>query len=128
MRALIIAAGLLATSAAVATTYRPTTGVYQLIPDARRCPSPLCGGYWIRAVNHSKTTCHDGNVQSWCYISEVDYDAAGWTQDEAIRFQQSVGTSRVLMYGTQHSVFHPVINQSLAVLEPIIVLKEYEVP
>lgn len=40
-------------------------------PDFRKCVSPLCGGYFVKAVNRGKTTCADGTKQKECYVAEL---------------------------------------------------------
>lgn len=60
-----------AVAGSAAATSRPAL-VYQLRPDQRMCPSPVCGGFWVRAVNLPTTVCFDGTRQPWCYVAEVD--------------------------------------------------------
>jgi hypothetical protein len=50
---------------------------FLLTRDLRRCISPLCGGYWVRAVNRVTTRCADGTLGSRCYVAEADFEAAG---------------------------------------------------
>ncbi|MDH4346024.1 MAG: hypothetical protein OEW31_06800 [Thermoleophilia bacterium] len=45
--------------------------LYLVRPDPRLCPSPLCGGAWVRRVNHAVTRCADGSVQRECYVARV---------------------------------------------------------
>jgi len=40
-------------------------------PDLRLCASPLCGGVWVRRVNHSTTGCLDGTLAARCYAARV---------------------------------------------------------
>lgn len=40
--------------------------------DARLCPSPMCGGIWVKAVNASSTVCGDGARQKECYAASAD--------------------------------------------------------
>jgi hypothetical protein len=41
-------------------------------PDPRMCPSPRCGGAWVRRVNHATTRCADGAARAECYVTSVD--------------------------------------------------------
>lgn len=41
--------------------------------DLRRCVSPLCGGYFVRAVNRLFTRCADGALAERCYVAEIDW-------------------------------------------------------
>jgi hypothetical protein len=50
---------------------------YLLRPDQRRCAFPLCGGYWIEAVNRGLTQCADGDRREACYVAEVDWKTIG---------------------------------------------------
>src|SRR6476660_7953961 len=36
--------------------------------DTRRCISPICGGYFVKRVNATKTPCADGIYRSECYV------------------------------------------------------------
>lgn len=40
-------------------------------PDFRKCVSPLCGGYFVKAVNVGATRCADGTLQKECYVKEI---------------------------------------------------------
>jgi hypothetical protein len=40
-------------------------------PDARMCPSPRCGGAWVRQLDHLLTRCHDGRSRTECYVATV---------------------------------------------------------
>jgi len=53
---------------------------YTMRADLRRCLSPLCGGYWVRRVNQTRTRCADGSWKSECYVAEIDWN--GQTQIE----------------------------------------------
>ena len=53
----------------------PTEVYYSIRQDFRKCVFPLCGGYWLSAVNLPETTCADGTIadsEDGCYISELD--------------------------------------------------------
>lgn len=54
----------------------PTEIYYTATPDYRKCVSPVCGGYFLHAVNLKKTTCADGSKvksEDGCYVSEIDF-------------------------------------------------------
>lgn len=44
---------------------------YEIRPDMRKCVSPLCGGYFVKALNRPRTRCADGTFESECYVAEV---------------------------------------------------------
>lgn len=43
-------------------------------PDFRKCVSPLCGGYFVKAVNKKLTRCADGSLHEECYVAELVYN------------------------------------------------------
>lgn len=49
---------------------------YAITADARKCPSPMCGGWFLKALNLPTTKCLDGMGTS-CYVSALDWTAAG---------------------------------------------------
>lgn len=55
----------------------PASEFFALTRDMRRCASPLCGGYWVRALNRILTRCADGSAARQCYVAEADFRAAG---------------------------------------------------
>ena len=42
-------------------------------PDYRRCAAPLCGGYFVKAVNKKLTQCANGAWQKECYVASIIY-------------------------------------------------------
>ncbi len=60
-----------------AASLTETSTYYTARRDTRRCVSPLCGGFWVRRVNESRTKCADGTWQSECYVAEIDWSSAG---------------------------------------------------
>jgi hypothetical protein len=48
---------------------------YLLRRDLRRCAFPLCGGYFVRRVNHSVTRCLNGRLMAECYVAEIEWNA-----------------------------------------------------
>ncbi len=44
-------------------------GYYTFRPDLRKCLSPLCGGFFVKAVNQALTRCADGSRQAECYVA-----------------------------------------------------------
>src|SRR5688500_1902707 len=50
------------------------SGDYFLVrQDRRRCMSPLCGGYFVKRVNQSRTRCANGRWMPECYVAEIDW-------------------------------------------------------
>ncbi len=50
-----------------------TSSYYTVRPDLRRCVSPLCGGYWVKRVNHAFTLCANGRRWAECYVAEIEW-------------------------------------------------------
>ena len=57
--------------AGAASTY------YAISADVRRCAYPMCGGWFLKQLNQSTTTCHDGRAADQCYTPELDWTSAG---------------------------------------------------
>ena len=47
---------------------------YTLRADLRRCAFPMCGGFFVRRVNHARTRCADGRNMTECYVAEIDWN------------------------------------------------------
>jgi hypothetical protein len=56
---------------------RPAEAYFIGRQDVRRCRWPLCGGYWVRAVNRASQRCLDGSVAAECYVALLDTEALG---------------------------------------------------
>lgn len=54
--------------------------------DARRCVSPVCGGYWVTRVNQPTTRCADGTWQRECYVADADWTGLGLDDAALDRF------------------------------------------
>lgn len=50
---------------------------FEAEPDLRRCAAPLCGGYFVRAVNRASTRCGDGSSAPRCYVASIQWGGAG---------------------------------------------------
>ena len=50
---------------------------YTIRPDFRRCAPPLCGGFWVQAVNRKDIRCADGSLQEECYVTHLDMPSSG---------------------------------------------------
>jgi len=78
----VIAASLLAVAgmAGAAPAAGGAASAYYLVrPDPRLCPSPICGGAWVRRVNHPTTRCVDGSDARECYVASVIGSPQGGT-------------------------------------------------
>jgi hypothetical protein len=52
-------------------------GYFTAEHDARRCASPMCGGYWVSPVNASYARCVDGTAAPRCYVASLDLSGLG---------------------------------------------------
>jgi hypothetical protein len=69
------------------TDFEPTH-FYSLRPDPRACPSPTCGGYWLKRLNRATTRCADGTEQAECYVAGLRrVPAAGLGSGEQVLVQ-----------------------------------------
>jgi hypothetical protein len=71
---------------AIAASEQPLTGVtyFTITRDLRKCASPRCGGYFVRAVNRMRTVCVDGSRQAQCYVAELASATLSTEQLDAI--------------------------------------------
>lgn len=114
---MFVVVGALLNAAAHSREDRPSTSVpggegvsgqyYSIRPDLRRCAAPLCGGYWISAVNQKTTRCADGTLKPACYVAHIERDA--------LRLEGSEGASLIL--GRQRQADFPGFGR-LGVLIP----------
>ncbi len=51
-----------------------TSSFYTIRRDLRRCASPMCGGYFIKVVNQSRTRCVNGRSMSECYVASIEWN------------------------------------------------------
>lgn len=47
---------------------------YVVRQDVRRCASPLCGGFWVKRANQSRTQCANRRWMPECYVAEIDWN------------------------------------------------------
>lgn len=78
-----LAFALLVPTGAAAPSAGRTTAVSDafssLRADQRECPSPMCGGFFVRRVNRAQTRCVDGAARPECYVAEVELERTGLT-------------------------------------------------
>ena len=53
---------------------RDNSTYYTVRPDLRRCASPMCGGFFIKRVNHLQTRCANGRNMAECYVAEINWN------------------------------------------------------
>jgi hypothetical protein len=110
VRPLALAAGLLAAATGVlaqstdatTTTDRlaaPESVLIVTHVDARKCMYPLCGGYFVKAVNQALTRCADGSMAKECHAVELDTTNLGWTPEQQASFEVSLAKGQALVKG-----------------------------
>jgi hypothetical protein len=58
--------------------------------DFRRCASPICGGYFVRAVNLRRTLCAGGNRAEECHAFRLDFSSSGLDPQAAESFEREL--------------------------------------
>ena len=61
-----------ARSAELPVNVKDTDDYFIARQDMRRCAYPMCGGYFLDAVNYELMVCPDGSVDTECYVSDLD--------------------------------------------------------
>lgn len=65
--------------------------------DARKCASPMCGGFFVKRVNQATTTCADGSQQVECYVSAITLNGIGLSAHEADDFRTALESGHALV-------------------------------
>jgi hypothetical protein len=55
---------------------------FELTTDLRKCPSPLCGGWFVERLNRTMMTCHDGTQAEVCYTPAFDWSEAKLPEEQ----------------------------------------------
>jgi hypothetical protein len=98
---LLAAAALLAVAKPAASD--PPSAVssfYSGRADPRLCPSPMCGGVWLKLVNRPSTSCGDGARREECYVSEVDLTRLPVEDKSRALLRAAITEGRALARGT----------------------------
>jgi len=66
--------------------------------DQRLCPSPLCGGLWVKAVNGVASGCRSPAGRE-CYVAALDFGDRGFGEAARGRLTQLVAEGRALASG-----------------------------
>jgi hypothetical protein len=72
--------------------------------DFRKCMSPMCGGWFVAAVNKKTTRCSNGKWSAECHAYTIDASALGLSQDEAAQLSQTFGEKHAIVRGKLVSV------------------------
>lgn len=101
LAALSLMATPLASLAQDAVAALPTRDAYLIVTqvDARKCIYPVCGGYFVKAVNQALTRCADGSLKKTCHAVELDTRALGWTPEQQAAFEAHFAKGHALVRG-----------------------------
>ena len=64
--------------------------------DLRRCASPLCGGFFVDAVNQDTLRCADGSRAAECYVADLDLSALGLSDEQQVTLQDEAASFLLL--------------------------------
>lgn len=67
-----------------------TSSFYSIRRDLRRCASPMCGGYFVKLVNQTRTRCADGRYKSECYVARIEWNAQPEPPDDRALVRGSI--------------------------------------
>lgn len=67
--------------------------------DLRKCAYPVCGGYFVKAVNRALTRCADGTLQKDCHVATLDASLPRWSAKDREVFEQSFIPGQALAAG-----------------------------
>ena len=68
--------------------------------DLRMCPSPYCGGMFVRQVNRFRTRCSDGMLRTECYVAGLDLSLLGLQDSDASRVYAAFAAKEALIRGS----------------------------
>ena len=80
---------------------------YAVKRDARKCMSPWCGGYFVRALNHPLTRCADGTVAPECYAAVADFGALQLDPPAQAAFEDALVSGHAVVRATLHAGVGP---------------------
>jgi hypothetical protein len=67
--------------------------------DLRECMYPMCGGYWVKRLNHKKIRCADGSKQEGCYVAEADWSALGLAPSQVYEVEEAAAYGELIVFG-----------------------------
>jgi len=87
-------------------------------PDTRKCASPICGGFYVKAVNTLLTQCADGSWHIECYVSGFDTQQLNWGEDTQNAFNTTFAQKTALVRGQiLNTPYHESAIQTLVISE-----------
>lgn len=85
-----------------------TKGTHYIVtrPDLRKCMYPMCGGYFVKAVNQLRTRCSDGWMRLECHAVDLDAAALGLDETQAAVLQDRYGKGQAVVQGQLRQRLH----------------------
>jgi uncharacterized protein DUF6748 len=82
---------------------------YEITTDLRKCPSPLCGGWFLKRLNRDTTVCVDGQEAETCYAPVLDWSEANLSEDQRSKLTAAADKDATTsgVYGIVRGVFAP---------------------
>jgi hypothetical protein len=77
----------------------PLAAYYLARADPRLCPSPMCGGIWLKLLNMPATVCGDGARQEECYAASADLSRLRTDEKGRVQLQQLITEGRAVARG-----------------------------
>ncbi len=68
---------------------------YAIRQDARRCASPMCGGWFLARVNRTTTICNTGSTAAECYTPVLDWSESDLDQGQQDKLLGKAGQSAI---------------------------------
>lgn len=75
--------------------------------DPRMCPSPLCGGVYVKQVNRTRTRCADGSVANDCYVPILDWSSLSLSDEEIRQVEDDFRQMHLIARGELRIVDSP---------------------
>ncbi len=66
--------------------------------DLRKCASPLCGGFFVSALNKRALRCIDGSLSESCYVAEIDWSKTSLSSSQIIELENAPA-GQVIVFG-----------------------------
>lgn len=90
--ALFLGVPIVNTAAPEVDSLASTSTFYTIRRDLRRCASPMCGGYFIKLVNQSRTRCANGRTMNECYVASIEWNGQPETDKDGAVVRGSLST------------------------------------
>ena len=85
--------------------------------DERLCPSPFCGGVFVKRLNNAWQACPDGSLAEECYAGRIDWSALGLSPDDVAALEADFVQHRAVVRGRLEQV-----DSGFAVPVPVLVV------